>query len=365
MDSFVNRDFLFDIAKLLDPISTESPSGENLRYEGAYDDIKEARREDDHVLDRGVWKMAMKKAEWGNVEKLCVDLLQKRTKDLQVAAWLMEAWLRLYGVPGLRDGLRLLAALSSDFWDTVYPLADEGDLDFRVAPFEWANDKLPVIVKLVPITHPEGESSRPYCWADWESACRPARPDSSGNLKESQVTQAKFQQSVLLTTAKDFTDLLATIDAALLATSRLTAVLDEKCGSYSPSLGQLTSTLTSMRGLVFSVLNQRPAPQPEDIDAEGQEAGMEVDPNLQGTEEAQESGPFAAGPIRSRAEAYRRLSEAADYLARTEPHSPTPYLVRRAILWGGMKLEDLLPELVRNSTELTEIYRLLQMGKKT
>ena len=55
------------------------------------------------------------------------------------------------------------------------------------------------------------------------------------------------------------------------------------------------------------------------------------------------------------------LAEAADYLARTEPHSPTPYLVRRAIAWGSMSLEQLLPEMIRNGNELQEIFRLLQI----
>jgi type VI secretion system protein ImpA len=90
---------------------------------------------------------------------------------------------------------------------------------------------------------------------------------------------------------------------------------------------------------------------------------MPVDPSLQTPDEAIESGALSVGPIRSRAEAYRRLAEAADYLIKTEPHSPVPYLVKRAIGWGGMNLQDLLPELVRNNSELSEIYRLLQFGR--
>ena len=70
------------------------------------------------------------------------------------------------------------------------------------------------------------------------------------------------------------------------------------------------------------------------------------------------------GPVRNRADAYRRLSEAAEFLLRTEPHSPTPYLVKRAIAWGSMSLEELLPQLVRNGAELTEVYRLLQIDRK-
>lgn len=76
-----------------------------------------------------------------------------------------------------------------------------------------------------------------------------------------------------------------------------------------------------------------------------------------------DSGVTAArsGPIRSRAEAYLRLSEAADYLLRTEPHSPAPYLVKRAVGWGNMSLAELLMELVGSPDDLVAIQRLLGM----
>ena len=68
-----------------------------------------------------------------------------------------------------------------------------------------------------------------------------------------------------------------------------------------------------------------------------------------------------SGPIKSRAEAYLRLSEAADYLLRTEPHSPVPYLVKRAVGWGNMSLAELLMELVGTPDDLVTIQRLLGM----
>jgi type VI secretion system protein ImpA len=83
----------------------------------------------------------------------------------------------------------------------------------------------------------------------------------------------------------------------------------------------------------------------------------------------QKEYPFS-GPIRSRAQAYQMLSEAAEYLMKTEPHSPTPYLVRRAVIWGGLSLGELLQQVLRNPGELGEMYRLLgldempQKGKK-
>ena len=61
---------------------------------------------------------------------------------------------------------------------------------------------------------------------------------------------------------------------------------------------------------------------------------------------------------------FKRLSEAADYLLRTEPHSPTPYLVKRAVEWGSMSLPELLQQIVRNEGEMSEIDRLLRLTGK-
>ena len=71
----------------------------------------------------------------------------------------------------------------------------------------------------------------------------------------------------------------------------------------------------------------------------------------------------ASGPVRSRAQAYQMLAEAADYLMKTEPHSPAPYLVRRAVAWGGMTLGELLQQVLRNPSELGELNRLLGLDE--
>ncbi len=90
-----------------------------------------------------------------------------------------------------------------------------------------------------------------------------------------------------------------------------------------------------------------------------------MDEQLAPPEDGEEDlGFWSNGPIRSRTEAYRRLSEAADYLLRTEPHSPTPYLVKRAVEWGSMSLPELLEQIVRNEGEMNEIDRLLRLTGK-
>lgn len=368
MDSLAGRDFVFDIEKLLHEISPESPSGESLRYDSLYDQIREGRREDDADQERGVWVMSLKRADWSAVERHCIEALSTRSKDLQIAAWLMEAWLRQYGFAGLREGLRLLNALCKDFWDTVYPLPEDGDLEYRIAPFEWINEKITIIVKLVQLTNPQGDSSRVYGWADWETACRPATGQLQtyrGKAVEPKLTQEQFQEAVTQTHTHDLKILLELTDGVINALKALSATLDVKCGGHSPGLGRLSSTLNSIRGLLFTSFSQRPDANPTKAEnaMATDDSDIPVDPNLQNPDEAIEAGALSSGPIRNRAEAYRRLTEAAEYLARTEPHSPVPYLVKRAIGWGNMNLQDLLPELVRNNSELSEIYRLLQFGR--
>ncbi len=57
-----------------------------------------------------------------------------------------------------------------------------------------------------------------------------------------------------------------------------------------------------------------------------------------------------AGAPAGRAEAYRQIIVAAEFLTALEPHSPVPYLLRRAASWGGMSLPELYAELQRTGT---------------
>ncbi|HCI3127239.1 TPA: type VI secretion system protein TssA, partial [Pseudomonas aeruginosa] len=65
------------------------------------------------------------------------------------------------------------------------------------------------------------------------------------------------------------------------------------------------------------------------------------------------------GAPTSREDAYRQLLLIADYLARTEPHSPVPYLIKRAVEWGNKPLSELLAELINADSEARRVWSLL------
>ena len=150
---------MIDLDVILRPIDGENPAGENLRYTPVYDSIQEARREED-ALDRGDWDREVKTADWVEVKRLAVEALTEKTKDIQIAVWLIEALIKTDGFNGLDKGLQALCGLMETFWEHVYPEIEDDDLDFRIGPLEFLNDKLWLPVKQMPLTDPFSRGRR-------------------------------------------------------------------------------------------------------------------------------------------------------------------------------------------------------------
>ena len=346
--------FQFDVDKLLTPISAEQPAGPDLRYDALYDQLREMRREDDATLPQGVWQSDQKKADWRAIESACLEALETRSKDLQIAAWLLEAWVHLYGFEGASEGFRAMHALCVEFWDDLNPRIEGDDAEFRIAPLVWLNRKLPTDLKLLPLTAPEAEGIPVCTLADWEMAA----PSTGGQTPAAGrvITLARFQESALRTPPSHFETVTDNIRGMMRQCAELEALLDQKMGRESPGLTGIRGVGETTLAVLESLLHERPNSLPAELD----EPSKMDEPSAESGVEASAEPP-AFGRVRTRSEAYRWLAEAADFLARTEPHSPSSYLVRRAIAWGSMSLQELLAELVRNPGELTEIYRLLNV----
>ncbi len=156
-----------DVDAYLTPISEDRPSGEDLRYTAVYEQIKEARRFDD-PLDQGEWKTELKTADWDKVISLAGGALKGQTKDLQIAAWLLEALVITEGFRGLTTGLNLMTGLLDRFWETLYPLIEEGDLEYRVAPLEFLNEKISTTIRQAPVT--DSAKTPGYSWLKWQES---------------------------------------------------------------------------------------------------------------------------------------------------------------------------------------------------
>ncbi|WP_437277914.1 type VI secretion system protein TssA [Sorangium sp. So ce375] len=332
-----------DIERLLAPISQATPAGAPLRYEGTYDRVREARREDDPTLPQGVWVTRLKAADWKLVAELCSEALERRSKDLQIGVWLVEAWAQLGGLGAMAPGLRLIAGLCDRYWDVMFPALDDDGMEARGNLIGWLDEVLARKLRMLPLV--EGSEDRPPCTlADWESGRTDGSTGENARSPEALAARLSLVERSWWTALHG--DARVALSAAEMLERSLAARMDRP-----PLLHRTRSALRLLGSATASALGEpggdTPAP------------GAGGPPAQTALDAAPARGPGAA--INSRVEAYRQLNEAADYLLRTEPHSPVPYLVKRAISWGNMSLAELLGEFVSSADDLVAIYRLLGM----
>lgn len=364
---------------LTGPVDAAQPAGRSMRGTSIYSTIEKARRYDDASVPMGGWEHDLKRADWDKVTAVAAGALRHKSKDLQLAAWLLEAQINKNGFAAIGPCLLLMQTLCERYWKDLYPEAENGDLEFRANIFRWVNEKLLPTLRLVPIT--AAGRDRDYCWADWEQAHRneqlreQLRANQSGRqdaLEGATVTQ--MTAAITGTPTEAYAFLFETLIGALTAIDLVTDTLDRLLGQDAPSLGKLGDLLAQILSLVEAELNKRgfhlhPG-NTNDVTLEDEEIVVQPESQHAIDSQAVVQAPVAPSPassaspaspaaIRSRSDAYARLAEAADFLARTEPHSPVPYLVNRAVEWGRMNTADLYQELFLKMGGQFNIFEML------
>lgn len=138
---------MLNIERLLQAIRPDQPCGEDLAFSAEMDAIAQARVQDDPALDQGVWVTALKQADWPLVASRCAALIETRSKDLRLAVWLAEALATTQGPRGLGEAYALLAGLCEQFWDGLYPLAEQGDCEQRSGNLHWLLARTPAMLQ--------------------------------------------------------------------------------------------------------------------------------------------------------------------------------------------------------------------------
>jgi type VI secretion system protein ImpA len=371
----VEPGFSVDFDALLAPVS--GGAGDSLRYEPVYQQIRDARHHDDASLPMGEWERPLIKADWKRVATLSRDALATRSKDFQLAAWLCEAWVHLHGVEGLTTGTRLLTALAERYWSSAWPMLVEGDADARAAPFVWLNDTLPLVLTLhVPLLVIDEREPAHVNLDEWQRMIAEGddaqAADLSRDLLERHVKQGSNLTALM--------SLRQQLEVARAAWSAFKDLLDELLQHNSPHLGRVDDVLMWLSRAVTSLLGEhaRPAaPQRNaDDDAARDFAGATGATSHAASKKIAMSNAALESPaghepstiaegrslpasVDSRTHAYQLLELVARYLSEHEPHSPTPYLLRRAVSWGQMPLSELMREVIRTEGDMSRYLAML------
>lgn len=264
---------MIDTESILTPIEGENPAGENLRYTPTYDAIQEARREDDD-LDRGEWDREVKTADWQTVKQLALEALTEKTKDIQIAVWLLEALIRTDGFKGLDVGLSLLAGLMEHFWENLYPEIEDDDLDYRIGPLEFMNDKLWLPIKQAPLTDPATGSG--FGWVQWKEATEVGADEEA--IAEGKLGIEEFEKAVNRSSKAFYQVLNDQIERCIESFGRFDNLLDEKFGREAPRTADFKQSLEDCLRFVAKTLKQKKEldPDPEPVEAADEPPSQET-----------------------------------------------------------------------------------------
>lgn len=363
---------ILDFTSLLAPISTDNPAGIDLRLDSSplsnYQTIKTARYAARDAEKNNLYRESNGEADeqWRKILSLAPGLLTRESKDLEVATWLTEALIRRNGFQGMRDAFLLIEGLIENFWDHLYPMPDEEDgIETRISPLAGLNGTanegvLIAPIRRVPLT--EGYSPGPFAYWQYQQAVELERTTNEdvriSKAEKLGFTLADIERAVEESTQSFIVDQFDDINEIISCSKRVEKLLDQLCGSeHSPSMRAIVSALEECRAALNHIAKHK--------------LPIEAVPDvvIEETPESTTSGatkPAVAGATNalvSREAAFKQLLDIAKFFRTTEPHSPVSYALEKAVKWGNMPLDELIVELIPDSSSRKHFSELT--GVKT
>jgi type VI secretion system protein ImpA len=352
-----------DFARLLEPISPEQPAGVDLYYAVDFDQIKEARRQEDTAPMRE-WEREVKLADYKLVVKLTEDALTRKTKDLRLAVWLAEAWIYREGTAGLLSGIQFLHALLEKFWADIYPKIDGTDLEDRASPLEWFGSyfdpakgsspklaicRLPLVKgKFDFYIYQESRKVGYEAEVKDSETRKKARADL---IAEGKVAAEIFDRAFDETPKSFYKQLDADYKEALACLAQFDTFCRDKFGRNAPSFGALRKTIEEIANAVHILLTRKLKTDPDPVEpvaseeappGEATDATSETQPAPAHSAATIDLSKLGGGAITTPDQAMLHVLAAAQFLRRSNPATPQSYLLLRALRWGEVRA---LPEL--------------------
>lgn len=351
-------EFTFDPEAVLRDISDTEPCGTDPRLDASptspflrMKDARASARRKERALDVDP-DAPSPDEDWNEVAKAGFEILTEHAKDLEVAAWMIEALVRLDGYAGLCTGAVVAQGLVRQYWDTVFPLPDEDGNEPRLGPFMALNGvsndgTLIQPLRKVPLT----SGADPFSFWQYEQALeishitdtakREARLASGG------IKLEDFEAAVQTTPFAFYTSTITALEQSLKAFADLSDAFAERVGVDAPPAGAIRAALEAvLDGIkVFAAGKLDQAAAQSATAASGQGEAQ-----AEGTEDAgaapADGAPMPSGRPRTRAQALQQLIQIAAYFRETEPHSPISYTLEEAVRRSRLSLDQLLEELI-------------------
>ncbi len=345
---------VLDVDQLLEPVSEESPCGDDLEYDLEFGELERAAQP---VADQQIGDTVVEGQEpdWRTVRDLASGLFQ-RTKDLRVAVLLARAVVHLEGLAAFGEALAVIRGLVERYWEGMHPRLDpddDNDPTFRVNTLLALCDREACLRAVMEAPLVESSALGSFCYRDYLTASGELPPRNDHAVEMATIEAVLMnedlsdlhQRAVVLQNARD----------SVLA---IEGAVTEAVGiGRSASLDPLNELLTKMSRLLGTYLERRgfnDAPKEAPVDEESpsfETSELASDESVE--PEAVRSMP-AFDEVSSRDDVIRLLDKICDYYAEHEPSSPVPLLLNRAKRVAKMTFLELLRELAPGGVDQAE-----------
>lgn len=357
---------------LLNPIDGDNPSGKSLRYERVYDQIKEARTEDDESIPSGDWQRQVKRADFALVIKLAGEALATKSKDLQLLAWLTEAHLKREGIALLDPCLQMFLKMQQEFWETLYPEIEDSDVGMRAVPVEWAANRAATLLREAPLTSSklnffEYKESRSIGYEADAASSETKAAARELAVSDGKATAEDFDAALGATPKSFYVGLERSLNSSYESLETLQQFCEEKYGEDGPSFSKLRSSIEEVRQVVLALLNEKRKTDPDE-GAEAASSDEEVAEEIQEetVADAASSAPqlkkgkaLSAEPA-DWDDAVARVNACALYMRGQNAGSPVPYLLQMAVRWGELREQGSSPSYDFLASPATEVRQTLK-----
>lgn len=365
---------ILDFSNLLTPINRKLPVGKNIRTHQElihfYHQIKEHRTkaraiERQHLLVNN----SSAKDNWKAVQQLCINVLANHSKDIEICTWLCEALLREHGFSGLSQGFSLLRLLTEKYWDKIFPLPDEDGMLTRLAPLIGLNGDevegtLITAIALTPLTE---QGSEVFCLWHYQQALdllTVVDPEKRAQrLASGSVSIDRLEKSFGECSADFLRNQSFVLKNCLTEYNSLIEWLSVHCKEDTPPSSRIISQLTACIECIQMVGGPQPQLFPSETNTETV-TNISVSPTPLTSDTLDPGNTPAQGcTVHSqREQVLNTILQAAEYFRRTEPHSPLPYLLERAVHWGRLSFSELLEELIQDEGVRNQLCQLTGIG---
>ena len=331
------------VDELLNPVSPDQPCGDDIAYDPELQELETALQGKPETQFS-----AAEEPNWSDINSRATRLFA-RSKNLRVAMALMLSSLQREGLPGLRDGLRLLRELIERHWQDLYPRLDPEDendptermniISSLVTPLGTFGDPMRFLDRLHHTSLTKSTQLGKFDLADVEAAQSPTPEEGAPKLTE-------IEGAIKDTPGEELANAFRAVEESLEETRRIDQFLTETIGaSQSLDWSPLQAVLQEIQKVLAPHVPREPEEEPA------------ASPSVEepASEASKKMAAVESGPVSSREDVLRLIDRICDYYKRFEPSSPVPYLLLRARAMVNMNYMEIVEHMTPDALSQVQL----------